>query len=464
MQQDLTVGLEQLTTAYTGHRYPTLNERRQWLLTLKRLLVEKQDEIAAAINEDFGRRSLDETRILEILPVISAIRFNLRHLRRWMKPARRSSGLLFFPGQSQVLYQPLGVIGVVAPWNYPLMLSAGPMVSAMAAGNRMMIKMSEYTPNFGRLFAELCQQYFGNDLVQVVNGDSQVAQAFSSLPFDHLLFTGSTNIGRAVMKAAAENLTPVTLELGGKSPVVVAPDYDIREAARRLLWPKIMSAGQTCVAPDYVLCPEGKVGQLVDELKALYSQQLPDAATNTDCTYVISDRQRTRLDQLLAEATSLGANVIKTQEYLADARHRPLILVTGVTSEMRIMQEEIFGPLLPIVAYRDLQQAVDMVNSAPRPLALYIFSNDVTVQRQVMEQTHSGGAMVNDAAIHVGVDSIPFGGVGPSGMGHYHGWEGFQQFSNAKGIHRRGRIHLTRLFNPPYDRWLVKLMQKIFIR
>lgn len=448
------------------HRKPfaPAEERILWLDKLKEMILSNQKEIEEAISLDFGHRSADETRLAEILPCLNGIHYNRKHLKRWMKPQNRFGGLLFTPGKTRILYQPLGIVGIISPWNYPLFLTIGPMISAFAAGNRCMVKVSEYTPNFGNLLEKLCQQYLGSELVQIFNGDVNLGREFSQLPLDHLIFTGSTAVGRHIMSAASENLTPVTLELGGKSPAIISRSISIQEAANRLVWPKALNSGQTCTAPDYVMCPEESLEAFINAFRDRYLERYPEFESNPDCTAIINETQHQRLTDTLIEAEQLGAKIIPLHKQEPGSRKMPITLVINATDEMSVMQQEIFGPILPILTYKTLDEVYDYVNHRPHPLALYFFGYDRREWHSVIYKTQSGGLVINDATIHVGIDSIPFGGVGQSGMGVYHGKEGFQALSNAKGVHIKGRISLTAMAGAPYSGFISQLIQKIFIR
>jgi len=450
-------------SAFTAAPMPSEEDRLRWLDALRDVLAGHQPALIEAIAADFGHRSADETLLAEIMPSLHGIRYASRHLRRWMKPSRRHVGLAFQPASARVVYQPLGVVGIIVPWNYPLYLAIGPLIGALAAGNRVMLKMSESTPATGQLLKELLAQIFPEDQVAVVLGDVEVGQAFARLPFDHLLFTGSTHIGREVMRAAAENLTQVTLELGGKSPAIVSISVPLADAAERIAFGKCMNAGQTCVAPDYVLVPRERVESFVGAYREAVQRLYPSLANNPDYTAIINARQLTRLQDYLDDAQAKGAHVVPL---FAEAQQRrmPHCLLLNTTDDMRVMQEEIFGPLLPIVPYDDLEQALAYVNTRPRPLALYYFGYDRSEQQRMLQTTHSGGVCLNDTLLHVAQDDLPFGGVGPSGMGHYHGHEGFLTFSKTKGVFIKQRFNAARLIYPPYGRWWQKLIYALFIR
>jgi acyl-CoA reductase-like NAD-dependent aldehyde dehydrogenase len=382
-----------------------------------------------------------------------------------MAAERRRVSLWFRPAVAEVRYQPLGVTGIIAPWNYPLYLAVGPLVCALAAGNRVMIKLSEYTPQFAALFARLVAQGFPRSLVHVVVGDVDAARAFANLPFDHLLFTGSTSVGREVMAAAARHLTPVTLELGGKSPAIVAPDFDLAVAARRIAFGKLINAGQTCIAPDYVLAHADRIERLVAELRKAARAMYGDTAS-ADYSSIVNDRHFARLDALLADAREQGARVEQLLDSAASPWPRRLApaVVLDVTDRMRIMREEIFGPLLPILAYRTLDEAIRYVNERDRPLALYVFDDDRARRDDLLARTASGGVTVNDTILHVAQDDLPFGGVGPSGMGRYHGEEGFRSFSQVRPVLHSRRISPSSLMYPPYGGALASRLLRLMLR
>ncbi|AEJ07240.1 aldehyde dehydrogenase [Stutzerimonas stutzeri] len=442
---------------------PCAQTRRQWLNALRDVLAGNQQALVEAISADFGNRSADETLLAEIMPSLHGIRYARRHLRGWMKPSRRRVGLAFQPASARVIYQPLGVVGIIVPWNYPLYLAIGPLVGALAAGNRVMLKMSESTPATGALLQRLLAQVFPEDQVAVVLGDVEVGKAFARLPFDHLLFTGATHIGRDVMHAAADNLTPVTLELGGKSPAIVSATVPLADAAERIAFGKTLNAGQTCVAPDYVLVPRARLKGFVDAYREAVQRLYPSLADNPDYTAIINARQLARLQDYLDDARAKGAEVVPLFTE-AQQRRMPHCLLLEVNEHMRVMHEEIFGPLLPIIPYDELDEALAYVNARPRPLALYYFGYDRPEQQRVLDSTHSGGVCLNDTLLHVAQDDLPFGGIGPSGMGHYHGHEGFLTFSKARAVFAKQRFNAARLIYPPYGKWWQKLIYALFIR
>ncbi len=458
---DRTLALQR--KAFAANPMPTAGQRRQWLKSLRDLLSAEREALIAAISRDFSHRSADETLLAELMPCLTGIDDARKNLQKWMKPARRKVGIAFQPASAKVVYQPLGVVGVIVPWNYPLFLAVGPMIGALAAGNRVMLKLSESTPATGELLKRLFAQVFPEDLVAVVLGEAEVGIEFSRLAFDHLLFTGSTSIGRQVMRTAAENLTPVTLELGGKSPAIVADDVPLKDAAERIAFGKTLNAGQTCVAPDYVLVPEDRVEGFVEAYRQAVLGFYPTLTDNPDYTAIINQRQLTRLTGYLEDATAKGARVIALYDQGQD-RRMPFSLLLNVSDDMLVMQDEIFGPLLPIVPYSRIDQAFAYINQRPRPLALYYFGYNKAEQQRVLEQTHSGGVCLNDTLLHVAQDDLPFGGVGPSGMGHYHGREGFLTFSKAKGVFTKQRFNAARLIYPPYGKAIQRLVYWLFIR
>src|SRR5438552_7271099 len=455
--------------AFQAEGPPSAEERRADLTALHGLLVDNRRAIAKALREDFGARSAYETEIADIATTLHTVRFARRHLAKWMKPRRRSTGIWFVPAGNRIIPQPKGCVGIMVPFNFPINLAVGPLTSAVAAGNRAMLKMSELTPAIGELFARLVADRFSPEKIVVVNGPMVVSQEFAALPFDHLLFTGSTAVGRLIMRAAAENLTPVTLELGGKSPVIIGEDYPLARAAQRIVWGKLFNSGQICIAPDYVMVPEGKEREFAAYAQAAARKFYPKLAGNDDYTAVINDKHYQRLTDTIADARAKGA-VIETVADPAESRPErklPFTVVLDPDDDMRVLQEEIFGPLLPVKGYRSVDDAITYVNEPDRPLALYLFSYDRETQEPVLEQTTSGGVAINDTLMHYMQDDMPFGGVGPSGMGVYHTEEGFNTFSHLKPVFRQrgiGSFTGAQLLYPPYGpvtKVLLKLMDKV---
>ena len=447
--------------AFAREPMPSFAVRADRLDRLQRLIEIEGEGLLAAIDRDFDGRSVTESQLIELFPSLESVRYARRNLRRWMRPERRRVSIWLRPARAEVVYQPRGVVGIVVPWNYPLFLGAGPLAGALAAGNRVMLKMSELTPNFSLCFAHCVAKHFSPEEVSVVLGDADAARHFVSLPFDHLLFTGSTAVGRHVMRAAADHLTPVTLELGGKSPAIVADDFDLATAAQRIVFCKLLNAGQTCVAPDYVLVPESRCDAFVSAARHAAKKLHPDGA-RPDYGSIVSVSHHARLVAMLNEAVASGATAwpLFDDAVLTGRRLAPVAL-TGVTGDMRLMQEEIFGPLLPVVTYRHLDEAIAFVNGRARPLALYVFSNQERLVDRVLSSTHSGGAAVNDCMLQIAVDDLPFGGIGPSGIGAYRGPEGFRTFSHARSVLRQARFNPLPLLHPPYGmlaRRLLRLM------
>jgi coniferyl-aldehyde dehydrogenase len=441
------------------------NRRQARLDALLALVHDNADRFVTAISADFGHRSAHETRLLELFPSLEAVRHTRSHFGAWMKPQRKSASLWFRPGRAQIIPQPLGVVGIIVPWNYPLFLAISPLAAALAAGNRVMIKMSEFTPRIGELLAELVAKYFAAEDVSVVLGDASVGADFARLPFDHLLFTGSTKVGHDIMRMAADNLTPVTLELGGKSPAILGADYPLAKAAERIMVGKLLNAGQTCIAPDYVLVPAGREQAFVEAARAVVAKCFPDMAATPDYTAIVNDRHYQRLQGYVTDAREHGARIEPLSTASADATRRrlPPLALLDVDDGMRVMQDEIFGPLLPVLPYADLDAAIAYVNQHPRPLALYYFGNDSGPRDRVLNETVAGGVTVNDTILHIAQEELPFGGVGPSGMGHYHGLDGFKTFSKQKAVFYQSWLNGMSLFNPPYGA-LFERLTKFLIR
>lgn len=461
-QVRLDVAFTALKSAFAREPYPGEEVRRERLAALGRLLRENSSRIEQAISDDFGHRSAHETRLLELFPCLEGIRHAQAQLPRWMRAERRSTGRWFHPGRSYVLPQPLGVVGILAPWNYPIFLAVGPLICALAAGNRALLKLSEFTPRTGELFAELAARYFESDLIAVVNGDAQVGQAFSALPFDHLLFTGSTAVGHHVMRAAADHLTPVTLELGGKSPVIIAPGYALDKAAERIAVGKAMNAGQTCIAPDYVLVPRGQERDFVAAVRAAIDAIYPELPVTLDYTHIIDSRHYARLTGYVEEARASGCEILELSSRMAQpdaaTRRMPPLALVNPSTGLAVMRDEIFGPLLPVIGYESVEQALEFVNARPRPLALYLFDNDSRRISWVLRATHAGGVTINDCIMHIAQDELPFGGVGASGMGSYHGKAGFDTFSKLKPVFHQSRLNGLGMFKPPYGRLFERLV------
>ncbi len=451
--------------AFAAQNFPPLAVRLERLERMKRLVQDHEDAMAQAISADFGNRSRQETAIAEVFFVLAAIVHARKHLGRWMKRRRVRTSFHSLPGSSWIMPQPLGVVGIVSPWNYPLQLALAPAVAALAAGNRVLIKPSETTPRFSELLAQLIGQRFGADECAVVTGDADMGRDFARLPFDHLFFTGSTEVGRKVALAAAANLTPVTLELGGKSPAIVDTSSDVADTARRIAVGKLFNAGQTCIAPDYALVPEHLQEAFADAFTRSVNELYPTLENNPDYTSVVDDRHYARLQGLVQDAQLAGARVLAINpggqpEDPATRKLRPTLLL-GVTGAMRVMQEEIFGPLLPVIGYRSLGEAIAFINERPRPLALYWFGRDTAHCDQVLHDTISGGVTVNDALLHIAQENLPFGGVGDSGSGAYHGDYGFRLFSKEKPVFVQSRLAGTWMLRPPYGKLAASVMRQL---
>jgi coniferyl-aldehyde dehydrogenase len=452
-EASLDARLEKQRAALLRDGPPTLAERIADLAKLKSAVLARRKEFAAAVDADFSHRSAYETMIMEFVPLVQGIDYLQRNLKGWMRPRRRSVGVNFLPGKAHVLYQPLGVVGIMSPWNYPLSLTLMPLATAIAAGNRALIKPSEFTPKTTELLAAMLGETFAEEQVAVASGGPEVGAAFSALPFDHLIFTGSTAVGRAVMRAASDHLVPVTLELGGKSPAVVEPGFPLERAAGRIAAGKLANAGQTCIAPDYALLRETDIEPFVAAFAAAAARLYPGGAADPAFASIVNAHHRARLEGLIADARAKGARIVEIGA--ADASNPQKLtpaLVLNATPDMRILQEEIFGPLLPIVPYRDIDEAIAYVNARPRPLALYIFGEDGPARRKILERTTSGNVTINDTLMHYAIDDLPFGGVGASGIGAYHGEEGFKALSHAKGVFEQAKWNLASLLRPPYGR------------
>ncbi|CAN0624096.1 putative coniferyl aldehyde dehydrogenase [Burkholderia multivorans] len=461
----LTALLHDQRAAYLRAPYPSWETRATHLRALRAMLLGHADALADAISADFGHRAKQEVLLSEIWMAKEEIDEALRHGKRWMKPMRRPMNKWMRPARAKVIPQPLGVVGIVVPWNYPVLLAAGPLICALAAGNRAIVKMSELTPRTSALFEQLIAKTFSRDHVAVVNGDAEVGAAFSALPFDHLLFTGSTQVGRHVMRAAAEHLTPVTLELGGKSPAIVGPDARFDAAVDAIVAGKTLNAGQTCIAPDYVLLPRGMEAAFIERARMRLEKMYPDFARNADYTSIATERHFARLQRLASDAQAAGAQLHALVDAPSDPASRRFApcAITHAPGASPLMQEEIFGPLLPLVPYETVDEAIAYVNARPRPLALYLFDEDAATIDRVMRETVSGGVSINETLMHIACGSLPFGGVGSSGMGAYHGYDGFVTFSKMKPVLTQARINARNLLAPPYGTRfaaLIKLMMK----
>jgi coniferyl-aldehyde dehydrogenase len=438
--------------AYQREPFPSLQERVRNLKVLERVLVEHRKAIGEAISADFGHRSFEESMMAELFTSVDGLRDAAKKVETWMAPQKRHTSVLFATGSNRVIPMPKGVVGIISPWNYPLFLTISPLTSVLAAGNRAMIKMASNSQHLCRLLAEKLRGEFAEDTLAILPGVK--AQDFSTLPYDHLIFTGSADAGKNVMRAAAENLTPVTLELGGKSPTIVCDDFDIEEAAARILYAKCLNAGQTCLAPDYLMLPEGKRDAFVSAATRIMPRRYPDLASS-QYTSVIDDKSYRRLRATLEDARAKGAEIvplIPSAAFDDGLRKFPPHLVLGVTDDMTIMRDEIFGPLLPVKTYRSLDEVIGYVNGKDRPLGFYVFTNEKAVEDKLLRSTISGGVTINHCMLHVAQHDLPFGGVGASGMGQYHGHEGFLELSKLRPVFTAPRLPILELFYPPYTR------------
>ncbi len=457
--------LERQRAAFIGDMNPSAAVRDDRLARLAAMADKHSKSIIEAIDADFGHRSAHETRMAELLIVNSSVRHARRHLKSWMKAPRVPTALHYLPAGNRLMRQPLGVVGIVAPWNYPLQLAVTPAVGAIAAGNRVLIKPSELTPRFSELLQRMVGESFAEDEIAVVLGDAETGRAFTELPFDHLFFTGSTAVGRLVAQAAAKNLTPVTLELGGKSPAILDPSCDFATALPRVAFGKLLNAGQTCIAPDYALVPKVRIDAFVEELQRAVAALYPRLADNPDYTSIVSDRHFARLQGLLEDARAKGARIVTInpagETFEPAKRKHPPTLVLGATPEMKLTQEEIFGPILPVIGYDRIEEAIAYINRRDRPLALYWFGADRASRDKVLSQTISGGVTVNDCLWHIAQEDQPFGGVGASGSGAYHGEWGFHTFSTftkEKPVFSQSRFNGMFLMYPPYGKTIERML------
>lgn len=465
----MLAALEKQRAAFNAELPVSAATRKDRLTRVGQLLVDNADTLCAAIAEDFGHRSKDQSMMTDIVSALGEVKYARKHVGKWMQPDKRSVRfpLGLFGAKARIEYQPKGVVGIIAPWNFPVQLTFSPLADALAAGNRVMIKMSEFTPVTSALVEKLIGDIFAPEEIAVFNGDPEVGQAFSGLPFDHLLFTGATNIGKHILHAAADSLTPVTLELGGKSPTVFGESADIPRSTSRVAMGKLMNAGQICLAPDYMMVPEAREGDVIQGLNAAVTEQYPTLDANDDYTSIINDRHYERLQGYLKDAREKGAELVAVNPGNEDfstsnKRKMPLTIVRNPTEDMKVMQEEIFGPVLPIKTYKNVDEAIDYVNAHDRPLGLYYFGSSAAEEQKVLSRTISGGATVNDVIFHIAMEELPFGGVGPSGMGSYTGHEGFKTFSHAKSVYSQPKMDIAKLsgFKPPYGKTLQSTVRR----
>lgn len=453
--------LDKQREAFLREGAPSAAHRIAAIDKIHRSLIEHKQDILEAISKDFGNRSHHESLMAEVFITINAVKHNRKHLTGWMNPKKAPISWQFKPGYGKIHYQPLGVVGIISPWNYPLQLAFVPIVQALAAGNRIMLKPSELTPATSELMKKMLSENFTPEEVVVVTGDASIGAEFSSLPFDHMFYTGSTKVGRLVMIAAANNMTPVTLELGGKSPCVVGTSGSLDKAVGSIASGKLLNCGQTCVAPDYSFVHEGQLEAFIDGIKKSVSKMYPTLRENSQYTSIVSDGHYERIKRLLADAEEKGAKIVEINpagEDLSGTRKIAPTLVLDVRDDMDIMQEEIFGPVMPVMTYKEDKEYIDYINKHPRPLALYYFGDDSGKIADIVDSTTSGGVCINDTLFHLAQEELPFGGIGPSGTGAYHGFAGFQTFSHAKSVFYQSKLSSSALLRAPYGKLFERMV------
>lgn len=460
-QADMQAILDRQKQAYLAEGEVTAETRIDRIDRAIDILKNNGPKLCEAMAADFGHRSLDQSKMTDVDGAIGPLEHAKKNVRRWMRPERRKVmfPLGIFGARGRIEYQPLGVVGCISPWNFPVQLTFSPLAGIFAAGNRTMIKPSEFTAQTSELMKELFAASFDEDEVAVCTGGPDVGGAFSRLPFDHMLFTGATSIAKHVMRAAAENLVPLTLELGGKSPVIIGRSADMELAATNIMAGKTMNAGQICLAPDYVFLPEESRDEFVEHARSSVEKMFPEIKDNPDYTSIVNERHYDRLNGYLDDARAKGADVVEinpaNEDFSQQEHHKiPPTIVLDPTDDMQIMQDEIFGPLLPVKQYQDVNETIDYVNGKDRPLGLYYFGQDAAEEKDVLTRTTSGGVTVNDVIMHVAQEDLPFGGVGPSGMGSYHGYDGFKNFSHAKSVYSQSKTvsKLAAAMRPPYKK------------
>ena len=453
----MNIQLKTVRAAQRAEGYPSASIRKERLQRCIDLLVDHQDDLVNALNEDYGGRSPYLSKMSEIMQPISHLKHAIKHVQKWMKPEKRA---VMFPmgllgGKARIEYQPLGVVGIMSPWNFPMAMVFHPLANALAAGNRAMIKPSEFNPKTAVLLEELFKEYFSDDEIVVINGGPEIGSAFAGLDLDHIIFTGATSIGRMVMQAAAQNLTPVTLELGGKSPTIISKTTDVKQAAEKIISGKSMNSGQVCLSPDYVFVPEIGLEDFLSSAKQTFQEMFPTINGNGDYVAVINSRHYERITGYINEANQAGARVEILQDdiYTPEEQRIPVHVIINPDESLKVMQDEIFGPILILKTYQELSECIDYIADHQHPLGLYYFGDDKIEQQYVLENTQSGGVTINDVIMHISNIDLPFGGVGNSGMGNYQGWEGFKNFSHARSIYNQGWLNLPKLAgtNPPYD-------------
>jgi len=461
LDNGLEATLKLQRAAYFAHPYPSFSERKADLLKIKALIRDNRDAIVAAISADYGNRSRHETLFAEIFSVMDGVDHTLKHLKQWMKPQRRGVDWKnFFGASNRVIPQPLGIVGAIVPWNFPINLSFSGLIATFAAGNRSMVKMSENSRHLAKLLIEKCPAYFPREKLAFFDETGGVGIEFSKLKFDHLLFTGSGLTGRAVMAAAAPNLCPVTLEMGGKSPAIICDDYPLRKAAERLLFVKCFNAGQICTTVDHAYIPTAKVNEFAAMAKDIVSTRYPTLDT-PDYTSMIDERSFNRVVAAMEEAQERGATLVQLipgKQWDSASRKIAPHIVLNAPPDCALRTREIFGPVLPIIAYTSIEEPIEAINAGPRPLALYPFSNDKPLVHHLLRHVMSGGVSVNDGLFHVGQHDLPFGGVGDSGMGHYHGHDGFVTFSKMRPVFYQAPFSAIKFLWPPYGKFATRYL------
>ncbi|MEM9212506.1 MAG: coniferyl aldehyde dehydrogenase [Pseudomonadota bacterium] len=463
---DMNALLADQKKAFNQTPFPSLSSRRSDLKKLKNTILKYRDDCISAASEDFGHRSRYDTEMQDLMHVILGINHMSRKLARWMRPERRTVNWWNLPARARIQYQPLGVVGIMSPWNYPFTMALLPLATALAAGNRAIIKPSEFTPASSALIQQIVEEIFPREKVAVVTGDAKVGAAFSSLPFDHLFFTGSTAVGKKIMENAAKNLVPVTLELGGKSPAIIGSDVDMAEVASSIVFGRLSNGGQACIAPDYVLVHRDKRDEFVTLVRDAITRSFPKGTADPTYTSVATSGHFDRVTNLVEDARSKGADIIQIDpkgKAQSNKRAYPATVLLNVTDDMAVTQEEIFGPLLPVLTYDSFDDAISYVVDRPRPLALYFFGKTASERDRVLTQTHSGGAAINDTMYQYVQKALPFGGIGPSGIGAYHGIEGFKTMSHAKAVFYQSRLSGTWLARPPYGK-IADVLISVLIR
>ena len=461
--------LEKQRASFTAAMPESMAVRKDRIARAVALLIDHKDAFAKAVSADFGHRSHEQTLMTDIMPSVGAMKHAAKHMESWARDQKRKPTfpLGFIGARAQVVYQPKGVVGIVAPWNFPVGMVMVPLAGVLAAGNRAMVKPSEFTEAVSALFAEVVPKYFDETEIAVVTGGVEVGSAFSSLAFDHLIFTGATSVGKHIMRAAAENLVPVTLELGGKSPTIIGRSANKQQAAERIALGKMMNAGQICLAPDYLLVAKEQEADMIENVKAGVASLYPTLLHNDDYTSVVNGRNFERLQSYLDDAREKGAELIEVNPAGEDFKSSngnkmPLTIIRNVTDDMKVMQDEIFGPILPVMTYDSVDEAIDYVNAHDRPLGLYYFGSDKAEESKVLGKTISGGVTVNDVIFHNAMEDLPFGGIGPSGMGNYHGADGFKTFSHLRAVYRQSKMDVAGLagLKPPYGKATAKTLAR----